>query len=560
MSQYLGDISAYALAVSQGYTGTEEEYAELMASYATVGQTAVTAAQTATTKASEAATSATTATNKASEATTAATTATTKAGEASTSASTATSAKDTAVSASQTATTKATEATTAAATAVSAKDDAVSANTAAQSAKTAAQTAQTGAETAAASVQSSAAQIATNAEDISQLKSELSDITDTYYPCIIDMDTSFLNGYLDSSGNFVATSNTQWTTDFVECEKNVPYKCDINLTLADDSTQTYPRALFVYNTDKTLSRKLTLPSDLVFTLTDGEKYIRLNYNARTLNSLAVYQAKNGDETVISVDGLSEVESKDTNYCHARRSIIAFILDGDYDLNPTMEAIFANHGYRIGFAPQYPTFGYDYIGPNKVKYQNYLDWQKKGHEILSHLNYSMSDSSTYTDAQIIGFIAESYTVMTGCGFPCHGAIGSGGKVADRFVPYIKKYYDYAATEGNHYGSSTPCLAFATDNPYHLWRYSMQTSTLAEQKNAVDDCIANVGLLMFYGHALSSNDDYFTAENLEELLTYIDGKVANNDCKVMTPYKAISDFYSIRHDDLISQTGRNTAQRH
>lgn len=173
MSQYLGDISAYALAVSQGYTGTEEEYAELMASYATVGQTAVTAAQTATTKASEAATSATTATNKASEATTAATTATTKAGEASTSASTATSAKDTAVSASQTATSKATEATTAAATAVSAKDDAVSANTAAQSAKTAAQTAQTGAETAAASVQSSAAQIQTNADDISELKEDL---------------------------------------------------------------------------------------------------------------------------------------------------------------------------------------------------------------------------------------------------------------------------------------------------------------------------------------------------------------------------------------------------
>ena len=179
MSQYLGDISAYALAVSQGYTGTEEEYAELMASYATVGQTAVTAAQTATTKASEAATSATTATNKASEATTAATTATTKAGEASTSASTATSAKDTAVSASQTATTKATEATTAAATAVSAKDDAVSANTAAQSAKTAAQTAQTGAETAAASVQESAEQIATNASDISQLKSEITDKSDT---------------------------------------------------------------------------------------------------------------------------------------------------------------------------------------------------------------------------------------------------------------------------------------------------------------------------------------------------------------------------------------------
>ena len=169
----LGAATAYGYAVEKGYTGTEAEFAELMADYATVGQTAVTAAQTATTKASEAATSATTATTKASEATTAAQTATTKAGEASTSASTATSAKDTAVSAASTATSKATEATTAAATATSAKTDAVAANTAAQSAKTAAQTAQTGAETAAASVQESASQIAQNTSDISELKEDL---------------------------------------------------------------------------------------------------------------------------------------------------------------------------------------------------------------------------------------------------------------------------------------------------------------------------------------------------------------------------------------------------
>ena len=168
----LGAVSAYAYAVEKGYTGTEAEFAELMADYAEVGQRAEDAADSALESKTAAQTAATTATNKATEATTAATTATTKAGEASTSASTATSAKDTAVSASQTATTKATEATTAAATATSAKTDAVAANTAAQSAKTAAQTAQTGAETAAASVEASAEQIATNAEDISQLKSE----------------------------------------------------------------------------------------------------------------------------------------------------------------------------------------------------------------------------------------------------------------------------------------------------------------------------------------------------------------------------------------------------
>ena len=64
----LGAVSAYAYAVEQGYTGTEAEYAELMASYASVAQqasqsaqTAQTAQQTASTKASEAQQSATTA-------------------------------------------------------------------------------------------------------------------------------------------------------------------------------------------------------------------------------------------------------------------------------------------------------------------------------------------------------------------------------------------------------------------------------------------------------------------------------------------------------------------
>ena len=173
----LGAATAYGYAVEKGYTGTEEEFAELMASYATVGQTAVDAKDAAVAAKTAAQTAATTATNKASEATTAAQTATTKAGEASTSASTATSAKDTAVSASQTATSKATEATTAAATATSAASTATTAKDDAVSAKTAAQTAQTGAETARDAVQSSAAQIATNASDITALKEDLTQIS-----------------------------------------------------------------------------------------------------------------------------------------------------------------------------------------------------------------------------------------------------------------------------------------------------------------------------------------------------------------------------------------------
>lgn len=43
----LGHVTAYGYAKSQGYTGTEEEYAELMASYATVAERAETAAESA---------------------------------------------------------------------------------------------------------------------------------------------------------------------------------------------------------------------------------------------------------------------------------------------------------------------------------------------------------------------------------------------------------------------------------------------------------------------------------------------------------------------------------
>ena len=185
MSKFIGDVSAYAYAVSKGYTGTEEEFAELMASYAEVGQTAVDAAESALDSKTAAQTAATTATNKASEATTAAQTATTKAGVASQSASQAgTSAQTASTKASEAsqsaskATEKATEATTAASNATTAKDDAVTAKNAAQTARDKAETAQGKAEDAAESVSASAAQIQTNKEDISELKSDLTDKAD----------------------------------------------------------------------------------------------------------------------------------------------------------------------------------------------------------------------------------------------------------------------------------------------------------------------------------------------------------------------------------------------
>ena len=86
ITKNLGPATAYGYAKEQGYTGTEEQYAELMASYATVAEQAAASASAAAGSADTASTKATAAANSATAASNSATTATTKAGEAATSA------------------------------------------------------------------------------------------------------------------------------------------------------------------------------------------------------------------------------------------------------------------------------------------------------------------------------------------------------------------------------------------------------------------------------------------------------------------------------------------
>ena len=178
MSRFIGNVSAYAYAVEQGYTGTEAEFATLMASYATVAEEAAESAESAQASATTASGAAQTATTKASEASASAQTATTKASEASTSATQAGASATSASQSAQTATTKASEASASASTAgTKASEASASASTAstkaseASASATSAQTAQTGAETAQ-GLAESAKDDAESARDLAQQYAE----------------------------------------------------------------------------------------------------------------------------------------------------------------------------------------------------------------------------------------------------------------------------------------------------------------------------------------------------------------------------------------------------
>lgn len=204
-----------------------------------------------------------------------------------------------------------------------------------------------------------------------------------------------------------------------------------------------------------------------------------------------------------------------------------MLDGDYDLNETMEAVFDDNGARCGFAPTYAGIG----RVNHV--ETYLKWQEKGHEILTHGTYLISEKTEFTDEQCVTFIRESYEKMTGLGLNVKGYISSCGAAADRFIPEIRKYYQYAGTRSNHSSEMEPCLYRGKDTRFTLWRYSMQVSTPAQMRNAVDQAKENNTLCIFYGHAKSMNKDNFTGENLDALLKYI----RKQKVEIKIPYKAV-----------------------
>lgn len=192
MPKDLGMADAYAFAVSKGYAGTREEFAELMASYAHVAEEAQEAregaeaaqrgaetaesnaqgfAQTASEKASEAAQSASQASGSASTASEKAQVATTKASEASQSAQNASTSATTASNKASEASASAQSASNAKDDAITAKTDAETARTGAETARTQAQTAKTGAETARDAVQASADQIDDNTDAIAEIQS-----------------------------------------------------------------------------------------------------------------------------------------------------------------------------------------------------------------------------------------------------------------------------------------------------------------------------------------------------------------------------------------------------
>ena len=361
--------------------------------------------------------------------------------------------------------------------------------------------------------------------------------------CVVTAADYTINGLLDSDGVFTPDSIAgHLCTDYIWLPQNIYFI--LNFTMEDGNN--VPRHAIVYNSDKTKARSFATGVLSKFVLLTGdERYVRFNVNTRnafTSDLYPIYKGKDGYTSVKDnavIPQLSRINTGST-IMH-RRPLVSFTLDGDYDMNEDFIELFEKYELRIGLAIGYNGFG------RTNSLDTYLDWcNNRGHEMLAYGVVPLPEDSTKTIDEADEIIRAAKYQLIARGFNIYGFVGSTGNVAVRYRQSVKKIFEYGATKANTYGNRESCIFFSTDDPCETWRYSMQTSTLAEMKAAVDRAEANNGLLQFYTHAESENIQHSTLANVEELIKYIKAK----NIEIMIPHKAFSDYYTIRREDIIS----------
>ena len=214
----------------------------------------------------------------------------------------------------------------------------------------------------------------------------------------------------------------------------------------------------------------------------------------------------------------------------RRASVSFIFDDGVAGDVSIKAIFDNHSKKCGFAVFSPIAG---------RYKTYYD---EGFEILAHASASISNPTEASERAQMKTAYDDVVALVG---ECHGWVTPSSALADQFKPLVYDYYEYGYTvyKGN---IATPSESGMTKDlkTYALWRSSVESITLAEQKAIIDYAVANNLMVCFYGHAYNLNTGgNLTTENLGALLDYCD----TVGIDVMLPHESVSNFFAFRHNE-------------
>lgn len=242
------------------------------------------------------------------------------------------------------------------------------------------------------------------------------------------------------------------------------------------------------------------------------------------------------ENDIVIDNVNDVQT-------IRKPTISFIFDDGLPSTSDLVSLFDSYGWKCGFA----ILANSNL-PN-IK-DNFLSYQSKGYEILSHSTDGVAmqdDSLTIDDVETK--MKKSKEILINNGFNITGWVTPSTWLNNKYFDNLCKYYEYGFGHldtnqvVNHH-------VFWGNDIRQLERWSLQSKTLEKTKTEIDSTINECGYLCFYAHAYPSTvNDNFTIENMKIIMDYIKKYIDNGKVQVLTPRCAINDYYTVRHSDLL-----------
>ena len=248
------------------------------------------------------------------------------------------------------------------------------------------------------------------------------------------------------------------------------------------------------------------------------------------------------ENDIAIDNVDDVQT-------IRKPTISFIFDDGLPSTSDLVSLFDSYGWKCGFAILANS------NLSNIK-DNFLSYQSKGYEILSHSTdgVAMQDGSLAID-DVETKMKKSKEILINNGFNITGWVTPSTWLNNKYFNTLCKYYEYGFGHLDTNAVSKHHTFFGNDIR-QLERWSLQSKTLEQTKAEIDLTISECGYLCFYAHAYpSTSDDNFTAENMISIMDYIKGYVDDGELQVLVPRNAINDYYAVRHSDLLEMYNKN-----
>jgi len=275
----------------------------------------------------------------------------------------------------------------------------------------------------------------------------------------------------------------------------------------------------------------TIKASLHYKEVDTKRYIADHY-------LSTFRGNTKDYALAS-----DVRITGQNKSNIRKACVNFQFDDGHANDANIVTIFKSHNLTCGFAL--------ISNLTSENVERYLGYQSDGFEALCHADSGtgMNDTSVLPST-IEGRLKSSKETLESYGFIINGFVTPNSIMALPFKPLLRKYFQFAETVyfGKYTGIGKPYRE-PVDGVYNGYRVSLQGTTLANAKAAIDATIANYGCLTFYGHSADMDGtDNLTTENLTELLAYVNTKIASGELVCGNPSDVIRNYFDVRNDDV------------